>query len=265
MTDNKDNNDNNSESEETEYEKNIYIVPTSHASEKSGEDVRQAINNVKPDIVGLELDNSRIKRFENDNLENLSDRSSMEILKSTKGIGIKGRVILTIFSIMQTKIASKLGIDILGLDMKAGYDTAKENNVPIALIDRNIQITFNRFTEQISIIEFIKTIFGFIIAYIMMFFTSTEDYDMESTDISEAVDHMGDYFPTLKRTLIDERDEYIAQNAIEIGKNNDRTLIVIGAAHENGVEEYIIESNKVNLKNLYEIEEFADLHKDKST
>jgi pheromone shutdown protein TraB len=265
MTDSKGSDTEGSESEETDFDKELYIVPTSHASEKSGEDVKEAINNVKPDIVGLELDNSRIKRFQNDNLENLSDRSSIDILKSTKGISIKGRIILTIFSLMQTKIASKLGIDVLGLDMKAGYDVAKENNIPIALIDRNIQKTFNRFTDQISIIEFLKTIAGFIIAYIMMFFTSKKDYDMESTNISEAVDHMGEYFPTLKRILIDERDEHIAKNAIHIAENNDRTLIVIGAAHEAGVEEYIIDSEKVNLKNLYEIEEFADLQKDKSS
>lgn len=260
MTDNIDDIKKEDSDKETK-DKEIFIVPTSHASEKSEKDVKDAIDYVEPDVVGLELDARRFKRFENENLQKISERSFLDIIKESKNIGLKGRIILIVFSLMQSKVASKLGMDILGLDMKSGYEYARKNNITIALVDKDIQDTFNDLTDQISKKELIKTVFGFIIAYIQITISSEEEMsqyeDIEESDIETAVNSMETHFPALKRVLIDQRNEYIAENMINIGKENDRCLAVVGAAHKPGLSEIIEESDEVELRNLFELEEYS--------
>lgn len=242
-------------------DKEIFIVPTSHASEKSEEDVEKAIDYVDPDIVGLELDSRRFQRFQNENIQKISERSILDIIRESKNISFKGRIILIVFSLMQSKVASKLGMDILGLDMKSGYEHAKKNNIPIALVDKDIQDTFNDLTKQISKKELVKTVFGFMIAYIQITFSSEEKMnqyeDISESDIETAVDSMEKHFPSLKKVLIDQRNEYIAENMINIAKENNRSLVVVGAAHKPGLSKIIEESDEVKLRNLFELEEYS--------
>lgn len=258
MTDNVEKEDSNKDTKDKE----IFIVPTSHASEKSEQDVKDAIDYVKPDVVGLELDSRRFRKFENENIQKISERSFRDIIRESKNIDLKGRIILIVFSIMQSKVASKLGMDILGLDMKSGYEYAKKKNIKIALVDKDIQDTFNDLTDKISKKELVKTLFGFMIAYIQITISSEEDMsqyeNIEESDVKTAISSMDKHFPSLKKILIDQRNEYIAKNMISIAKENNRCLVVVGAAHKPGLSKIIEQSDEIELRNLFELEEYSN-------
>lgn len=229
---------------------NIFIVPTSHASKQSSNEVSSAIENIDPEAVAIELDHKRIQRFNDDNFDT-QKTSMIESFKKSKGMPIKSRITFSFMSYMQSKIISQTNVDILGLDMKTGYDEAVKRGIPVALVDRDISDTFNRFNESISNFQFIKTFLLFIVGYIQIVFLSifsnndNSSLDTEDIDVKKSIDILEKYLPSLKKVLIDERNEYISNNIEQMSKQYESIVLVIGAAHEPGISNILSESDTV--------------------
>lgn len=248
-----------------EYDKsNVFIVPTSHASKKSSNKVTSAINKVNPDVVAIELDHNRLQRFKNDNM-NDDSVSLIKSFKKTKGIPIKSRLTFSIMNYIQSKIVSQTNVDILGLDMKTGYDEATKRDIPVALVDQDINETFRRFNSQISTIQFIKTFSLFIIGYLQLFILSifgrnkTQSLNADDIDVNKSIELLDKYLPTLKRVLVDERNSHISKNIEGLSREYENIILVIGAAHEPGIVENLSQSEYVEIKN------FNDIDKDEET
>jgi len=234
---------------------NIYIVPTSHVSKNSSKRVHSVVEKINPNLIAVELDNNRLKRLTSDN--NLSKNVSIKDILKQDNIGFKGKLMLLTFSKFQSTISNKLGIDVLGLDMLAGYEEATKRDIPLALVDQDMQITFNRFTEEVSFIELIKTIGSFGLAYVQLSRQSkeelTEQVDSENINIDEVMHHIENVFPTFKKVFLDERNEVIAEKTANIANNFDKTVLVIGAGHKKGVVDILDnEYENVTVKNTFE-------------
>jgi len=257
--------------EPDESKNRVYIVPTSHASDKSSERVRDTVNKVSPDSVAVELDKQRLEKLKKTRGE-ISDKSVREVWSNTKGAGIKGRLTLVLFSTVQSKVASKLGMDLVGQDMLTGYDMSEEKEIPLALVDRDIDKTFKRFSSKVPNLQMIKMLIFFFLAYLKLKFTTDEklsenvslEEESESTedgiDIQEAIDALEDALPSAKKVIIDERDQYIASGTIQVAKNVGDTVLVIGAAHEPGVREAISKSDEIELIEKSEMQNLEELN-----
>lgn len=262
--------DENENSDETvaadgDVDNKVYIVPTSHASDKSSERVRETVNKVSPDAIAIELDRQRLEKLKKTRGE-ISDKSAREVWSNSKGAGLKGRMILVLFSTVQSKVASKLGMDLVGQDMLTGYDLSEEKEIPLALVDRDIDETFKSFSSEVSNIQMVKMLIFFVLVYLKLKFTSGEDLsenvslEQESEgsqngiDIQEAIDALEDALPSAKRVIIDERDQYIASGTIQVAKSMGDTVLVIGAAHEPGVREALSESDEIDVIERAEME-----------
>lgn len=240
---------------EKEYERNVYIVPTSHVSEDSSQRVRDVVEFVNPDMIAVELDEQRFKKLTSK--ENLSDASMKDIITKSN-LGLRGSIMLAIFSKFQSKIVSKLGIDIIGLDMMAGYEEATKRDIPLALVDQDMQKTFKRFTSEITFTESIKTFFSFIIAYVHIARKSKNELksevSSENIDVDEMLVHIERIFPTFKRVFLDERNEVITDKTANLAERYDNTVLVIGAAHEPGIRKLFEEKYRdINIKELPEL------------
>lgn len=249
----------------------VYIVPTSHASDKSSERVKETVRKVDPDAVAVELDKQRLKKLKRTRGK-IEDKSVRQVWSNSKGAGIKGRLVLVIFSTVQSKVASKLGMDLVGKDMLAGYDISEERDIPLALVDRDIDKTFKRFSSVVSNFQMVKIFIFFIIAYLKLKFTSQEklsnsvniseeteeDGDEDGIDIQEATQALEDALPSAKKVIIDERDDYISSGTIQVCKNTGDTVLVIGAAHEPGVREELSKSDEIEVASKKEMEELEE-------
>lgn len=246
-------------------ESRVYIVPTSHASDKSSERVRETVNKVSPDAIAIELDRQRLEKLKKTRGE-ISDKSAREVWSNSKGAGLKGRMILVLFSTVQSKVASKLGMDLVGQDMLTGYDLSEEKEIPLALVDRDIDETFKSFSSEVSNIQMVKMLVFFVLAYLKLKFTSGEELSenvsleeesegsQNGIDIQEAIDALEDALPSAKRVIIDERDQYIASGTIQVAKSMGDTVLVIGAAHEPGVREALSKSDEIDVVERAEME-----------
>lgn len=234
----------------------IFIVPTSHVSERSSAEVTSVVGTVCPDVVAVELDDQRLQKLVNGTD---SDTVSITDLFKQSGISFRGKLVLYVFTKMQSKIRSIVDIDILGADMLAGYDAAREHEIPLALVDRDITETFNRLSSRIQILELLKTLSYFVFSYLMLFNpfgkeTIDKGLEPDQIDIDQVLELMDDTLPTFKEVLIDERNEYIAEQTIEVARENDQTVLVIGAAHEPGVREVIRSTDGVQLMDVERVQ-----------
>lgn len=192
--------------------KNILIVGTAHISEKSVEEVREAIRKFKPDLVAVELCQDRYTALTQKN--RWENTSVMEVLKSGKGFLV---LIQTFLAMMQRRMGKELGVE-PGSEMLAAIKEARAAGIPVVLVDRKITITFKRawrsmtFREKLRLVwHSMKALVGYDRAM-----EEVEEIDLEKLMqedmISMMMEELRTFVPNATYALIDERDMYLAKN-----------------------------------------------------
>ncbi len=206
--------------------KNIRIIGTSHIARQSVEEIRSAILLDKPDIVALELDMARFRAL-------FEKKRKGPSIGDIKRIGLKGYLFALIGGHMQRKLGNIVDVE-PGADMKTASVLAKKNSIRIALIDRQIDVTLKRFSEEFSWKEkwqLVKDIFSF----------KREKIDLSRVPEKELIQRftkeVKKKYPGVYRALIDERNHHMARNIETIVKQNPekKILVVVGAGHEEAI------------------------------
>lgn len=213
--------------------KEIILVGTAHVSRRSAEEVREVIEEVKPDTVCIELCQSRYE-----SIVNRDKWKKMDIIKVIKEKKASLFFVNLLMSSFQKRVARQLGVE-PGIDIVEGINAAKDNNARLVLADRDIQTTFTRIWRNIGFFGKMKLIF-----ILMLSIFEREDIDekelekLKSQDMLTVVlSEFGKTFPGLKETLIDERDKYLAQ--IIKDAPGEKIVAVVGAGHVPGILEQI--------------------------
>ena len=230
----------------------VLVVPTSHASEASSETIQQVVAAEEPDAVALELDQARAERLVGDGPT--PDASLRTLVRQRDTIGLKGVALLALIGRAQSTIADKLGIDVTGVDMLAGHEAAQAADIPVALVDRDIQETVQRFADEVTVRELLRMGWQFTAGLVHLHRTSDEALEeqvqTENIDIELVHEELGRAFPTFKTVFIDERDAVIADRTSALANAFDRTVLVIGAGHEPGVTERLRDTDGIDVRVL---------------
>src|SRR5699024_2195058 len=135
-----------------------------------------------------------------------------------------------------------------GQEMIQGINSAEEVGAELVLADRNIQITFSRIWRGIGL-KGKATLLTSIVYSIFSKEDITEEEleKMKSQDMLDAMlQELTENFPRLKKPLIDERDQYLAEKIRNAP--GDKIIAVLGAAHVPGITKEIHRSH--DLKQL---------------
>lgn len=212
---------------------NIIIVGTAHVSDKSVAEVGETIEREHPDVVAVELCPSRYQAL----TEEVQTRkiAPRDILSGNKPYFL---LIHWLLAYVQKKIGDDLGVD-PGSEMLQAIKKAESIGARIVLIDRDIQITLQRFWQSMSLWEKLKMIWALLAASIGF---KGEEIDIESVTeqdvVAQLIDELRKFSPSAARVFVDERDAYIANNLLEAGKSN-RVVAVVGAGHREGIKKYL--------------------------
>ena len=118
--------------------KRITLVGTAHVSQESVDDVTTAIEELEPDRVCVEIDAARFRAMtQGQDWSNLNIR---KVIKERKGFLLLGNLVLQSF---QRRIGEELGIK-PGEEMREAVRVAEAREIPVALCDRDIQVTLRR-------------------------------------------------------------------------------------------------------------------------
>ena len=226
-------------------DKTIHLVKTAHVSKNSKEDVYNYYEQINPDTICIELDADRYK-----NITAKDKWENTDIFKIIKESKVAILLINIILSSYQKRLATSLD-STNGAEMLAGIDLAKKNNKELLLIDRPINITFKRIWQSLTLKEKINLLSGIIEMVFDKEEINEEDIQnlKEQDALDSALEEVSKELPNVKRTLVDERDMYLAQSIKEAKGNN--VMVIIGAAHAKGIKKYIEQDiNKEELKTL---------------
>ncbi|MBN2396175.1 MAG: TraB/GumN family protein [Candidatus Atribacteria bacterium] len=223
--------------------KNIYLIGTAHVSKLSADTVKKFIEEEKPDSVCVELCSSRFQSITNpDKWKNMD---IINIIKQKKALLLLVNMILSAF---QKRLARQLGIN-PGQEMIQAIESAKENNIQLILADRDIQVTFTRIWRKLSFFGKFRLFFMLLLSIFNKEDISEEEIEkLKSEDIlTAALQDLATSFPRLKNTLIDERDQYLAEKIRNAP--GEKILAVVGAGHVPGIKQEIFQDHDLNLLN----------------
>ncbi|MEA2087557.1 MAG: TraB/GumN family protein [Candidatus Caldatribacteriota bacterium] len=213
--------------------KEILLVGTAHVSKDSAREVKELIEQEKPDSVCVELCPARYSSINNPN--KWKNMDIITIIKQKKALLLLVNLILSSF---QKRLARQLGIN-PGQEMIQAISSTKEINAHLVLADRDIQVTFTRVWKKLSLWGKMRILFMLIFSMFGKEKISEEEIErLKSEDIlTAALSELARSFPRLKNTLIDERDQYLAEK-IKLAPGN-KVIAIVGAGHVPGIKKEI--------------------------
>ena len=204
---------------------NLRIIGTAHVSTASVELVREQIEEWKPNLVAVELCDSRLKSLQQpDDLDNddllkiISEgRSSMILLQSA-------------LAAQQRRMGMETG-EKPGAELLAAIEVAKENRIDHALIDRDVVITLRRAWRKMGLREKWRVLNA------LLWEDDDEEFDLdelvEDSDLlTTMMEEAREAAPRAGEVLIDERDAFLAGRIQQV-RGKGKVLAVVGAGHIN--------------------------------
>lgn len=220
----------------------IQIIGTSHIAKQSVDEITKAITTEKPDIIAVELDMQRASAL-------LQKQKNKVPLSSIAEIGIKGYLFVKIGQLVQQKLGKIVGIA-PGSEMKTAIQLAQKHHLEVAFIDQPIQITLRNFSKEFTWREkgrFISDIFkGIFFPKKQMEKIGMDKIDLRKVPaahiVSKLVKHMKERYPSIYKTLIEDRNKFMVKRLVHLQKENpDKIIIaVVGAGHKEGMEKLLM-------------------------
>lgn len=218
------------------------LVGTSHVAKQSVKEIEQAIEQYKPEVVGIELDSQRLK--------SLYHKGKPSIRQTIKQVGAFGALFALVAGAVQKKVGKHLGVE-PGLDMKAGYEKAREYKIPVALIDVPVTITL----KKLSKVPFTKKmgmLFGLTFKSFKKEYRQTLKFDVkkgvpEDKQIEDMLDIVKKETPLLYDILIEQRNHHMVKRLNNLREHHDGYIMaVVGAGHVRGMKELLLNTHSSN-------------------
>ncbi|MBA7533555.1 hypothetical protein ES705_25795 [subsurface metagenome] len=224
----------------------IILVGTGHILERSVKEVEAVIDREEPDVVAVELCEDRYNALKG----NVADFSIKDVIG-----GGNPFLILThwLLAYVQRKMGAELGIE-PGADMMAAIKKAEERGCEIALVDRPIQVTMQRFWKNMRFFEKLKMIFSIVFAITSIGSMGKDDTGKENkkltiggigankeieldriTDddvVTQLMEELREFSPGAATALLDERDAYIAGSLLELDQQTFKKSLTKNASQQ---------------------------------
>lgn len=233
----------------------LTIIGTAHVSADSVNEVKDAIYEQHPEVVAIELDRGRYTRLKKEmmGIEEDDSISVTQIIKENK-VGLF--FVTTILGYFQSKIGADVDVK-PGSEMVGAIEACEDLNIPIALIDREINTTLQRALNKMGFMEKMKFLFG-LLTSIFDKDELEDELDIEDLKDPENIDDLMEMFkdesPSVYEVLVHERDAYLAGKILQIPY--DHVIAVVGAGHKPGIERYL--DNPETLPPLSQLEVIDD-------
>ena len=207
----------------------IVLIGTAHVSRESVDEAVAAIDSEKPDMVCVELDANRWRSMTSPDAWEKTD--IIRIIKDGKAFLLLATLALSAF---QKRMGADSGVK-PGEEMVAAVHAAEAAGIPYTFCDRDVQTTLRRAWGRSNFWNKAK-----LMAQLIASAFGTEKPDAaeieklkNKSELDQMMNELADYLPSVKETLIDERDRYLAARIWSSA--GQRIVAVIGAGHADGV------------------------------
>ena len=210
---------------------NLRIIGTAHVSTASVELVREQIEEWKPNLVAVELCDSRLRSLQQP--DDLDNDDLLKIINEGKSAMI---LLQSALAAQQRRMGMETG-EKPGAELLAAIEVAEENRIDHALIDRDVVITLRRAWRKMGLREKWRVLNA------LLWEDDDEEFDLdelvEDSDLlTTMMEEAREAAPRAGEVLIDERDAFLAGRIQQI-RGKGKVLAVVGAGHINGIIEHL--------------------------
>jgi len=202
------------------------LIGTNHmASEK---EIIDLINKENPDIIAVEMCNERYKIH-------------------MKGKKREDKSIWGKIANKMTKVSNQAG-EKYGGDMVTAMKVAEQKNIPLHLIDRDIDET-KRLLKKISIREKLLIYASYLMTNkkkVKKMKKQAQNLQSDKQQMQKYIDNLKVNMPNIYKILIEDRNKYLYENIKKIDQENkDKKIIVfLGAGHIQEINRMLSEDGK---------------------
>jgi pheromone shutdown-related protein TraB len=213
------------------------LLGTAHVSQASVDAVRDAIGSGTFDAVAVELDAPRLQALTDPDA--LARLDLIEVIRTGKTALFAANLALAAY---QRRLAEQLGIE-PGAELKRAVMEARQRELPVHLIDRDVGLTFKRASHRLGWWSRAKLGGGLLTALFVDEEVGHDEIEkLKQGDMLES--SFGEFAsdsPELYDTVIAERDRYMAARLRETHGPAREVLAVVGAGHLQGLARHLRE------------------------
>ncbi|HEY0505309.1 MAG TPA: TraB/GumN family protein [Lysobacter sp.] len=216
------------------------LLGTAHVSLASVEAVRDAVGSGAFDAVAVELDPQRLQALTDPDA--LARLDLVQVIRTGKTALFAANLALAAY---QRRLAEQLGIE-PGAELKRAVLEARQRELPVHLIDRDVGLTFKRASSKLGWWSRAKLGGGLLAALFVDEEVGADDIEkLKQGDMLESsFSEFASDSPELYESVIAERDRYMAARLRETHGNAREVLAVVGAGHLQGLARHLKEETR---------------------
>lgn len=213
------------------------LLGTAHVSQASIDAVQAAVASGAYDTIAVELDANRHRALTDP--EALHRLDLFQIIREGKTGLVAANLALAAY---QRRLAEQLGVE-PGAELKAAAVGARERNLSLALIDRDVGTTLRRAWGRLGFWGRGKLMAG--LAGSLFVDEAVEESEIEKLKQGDLLESSFGEFaaqtPELYEAVIAERDRYMAAKlrGLTSAEGHRQVLAVVGAGHLKGLAEHL--------------------------
>lgn len=215
----------------------ITLIGTGHVFNLS-QALLDIFDEKKPDIFCIELDKQRY------NALMLKQSNPEKYKEHSKNLPILYKMLAR----FQDNMAKQYGVQ-AGEEMLTTIKYAQSHQIPLAFIDMNAQKLFNKMLKSMTIGEKIKIILSGFAGFFVSKKRVEKEIDKLENNLEKYIEEVGEKLPTIKKVLVDERNEYMVQKLLKTNEEYEKMIAVVGDGHIPGLSE-ILKKKEIDFETI---------------
>ena len=213
----------------------ITLIGTGHIFDLSS-GLIEIFDEKKPDLICVELDKQRYNAI-------MIKRSHPESYnEARKNLPFVYRLLAR----FQESMASEYGVN-AGDEMLAAINYAQSHQLPVEFIDMNAQHLFQNMWRTMPFFEKLRLMLSGFGGIFVSKKRVEEEIKNFQNDFDAYIEEIGKKFPTIKKTLIDKRNSYMAQRLQELSEKYQNIIACMGDGHIPGISN-ILQSKEIEFE-----------------
>lgn len=189
-------------------------------SQRSVDEVRETIQEIQPDIVCVELDETRLRALRDPHA--WAQVPVLDLIREGKGPQLLAQILLGSF---QRRIGEETGVR-PGEELLTAVDEAQEIDAEVVLADREVGTTLRRAYQSMPLREKARITWEMFKAALLPaeeeeFTAEMVDELLEEDALTAAMEELAELAPSASHVLIDERDAFMATRILETSDRVD--------------------------------------------
>jgi len=207
----------------------ISLIGTGHVFDLSAA-LLNIFEDKEPEVIGVELDPQRYQAIMLRNTDPAAYHATKKNLP----------LVYKMLAQFQESMAEQYGVN-AGDEMLTAIHYAQSHQLPVAFIDTNAQQLFTRMWNTMPFSEKFKLLFSGFAGFFVSKKRVEEELKKYQQNFDSYIQEIGKKFPTIKRTLIDERNEHMVGKLVALHEKHQKIVACVGDGHVPGISKLLEE------------------------